>query len=263
MGAENLSRRDFLKATGFVLGAMVLKPRLHPQIQAGDGKVDVCHVPPGNPANAHVVEVSRNAWENGHTPHNAHNQDFLVDENRPCPPNVATEVPQSTETIRPTDTPYPTDTAVPTDTLQPTDTLIPSLTATNTPPIETPTATFTATPTGTRIATDNPTAIVSPSVTSRGEFFPNTTKIPFGPQGAPSSTPVMETTPFPSSGSTEIGQPFDLRRTLVGAGLGALVGVGIKIIDKRNRVLYGRSIFDVTSKPSSQGETPIKISKSE
>jgi hypothetical protein len=27
----------------------------------GAGKVDVCHIPPGNPANAHIINVSWNA----------------------------------------------------------------------------------------------------------------------------------------------------------------------------------------------------------
>lgn len=33
------------------------------------GKVTICHVPPGNPANAHTLIVSRQGWENGHQRH--------------------------------------------------------------------------------------------------------------------------------------------------------------------------------------------------
>ncbi len=28
---------------------------------ASDGKVDICHIPPGNPGNAHIINVSVNA----------------------------------------------------------------------------------------------------------------------------------------------------------------------------------------------------------
>jgi hypothetical protein len=30
-------------------------------VAVGNDKVDVCHIPPGNPANAHVINVSVNA----------------------------------------------------------------------------------------------------------------------------------------------------------------------------------------------------------
>lgn len=33
------------------------------------GKVTICHVPPGNPANAHTLVVSVQGWENGHKRH--------------------------------------------------------------------------------------------------------------------------------------------------------------------------------------------------
>jgi len=51
-------------------------------------KIDICHVPPGNPENAHVIEVDIHAWENGHTPHNAHNMDYIVDGGHECPPQA-------------------------------------------------------------------------------------------------------------------------------------------------------------------------------
>jgi hypothetical protein len=50
-----------------------------------DHKISICHVPPGNPANAHVIEIDQHAWANGHTPHNAHDQDFVVDADQACP----------------------------------------------------------------------------------------------------------------------------------------------------------------------------------
>lgn len=55
---------------------------------AGSAKVAVCHVPPGNPENAQSVTVSNYAWENGHTPHNLHDRDFLITEANTCPPPV-------------------------------------------------------------------------------------------------------------------------------------------------------------------------------
>ena len=62
-------------------------------------KIDICHVPPGNPENAHVIEVDIHAWENGHTPHNAHNMDFIVDGEHECPPQAeVTPTPTRTPT---------------------------------------------------------------------------------------------------------------------------------------------------------------------
>jgi hypothetical protein len=37
--------------------------------EAASGKVTICHVPPGNPANAHTLVVSVQGWENGHQRH--------------------------------------------------------------------------------------------------------------------------------------------------------------------------------------------------
>jgi len=51
-------------------------------------KVDVCHVPPGNPENAHVISISEKAWE-AHDAH--HEEDSLINEENlnpgePCEP---------------------------------------------------------------------------------------------------------------------------------------------------------------------------------
>lgn len=37
----------------------------------GTKKVEVCHVPSGNPSNAHLITVSKNGWKNGHRSHHA------------------------------------------------------------------------------------------------------------------------------------------------------------------------------------------------
>ncbi len=44
----------------------------------GDHKIWICHVPPGNPENAHAVNIDLHAWINGHSPHNAHQYDFEI-----------------------------------------------------------------------------------------------------------------------------------------------------------------------------------------
>jgi hypothetical protein len=68
-------------------------------IAANAGKITICHVPPGNPANAHTITISRNAWENGHSPHNAHALDY----------EGACEIPEPTATrVEPSRTPVPT-----------------------------------------------------------------------------------------------------------------------------------------------------------
>jgi hypothetical protein len=38
--------------------------------------IAICHVPPGNPENAHAIRLNKNAWNKGHTEHNAHSLDF-------------------------------------------------------------------------------------------------------------------------------------------------------------------------------------------
>jgi hypothetical protein len=48
-------------------------------------KITICHVPPGNPDNAHAIDIDLHAWENGHTPHNSHDQDFVMDADQQCP----------------------------------------------------------------------------------------------------------------------------------------------------------------------------------
>ncbi len=42
--------------------ALVLGLALPMAAQAGGNKIDVCHIPPGNPANWHTINVSVNAW---------------------------------------------------------------------------------------------------------------------------------------------------------------------------------------------------------
>lgn len=187
-----------------VLGALVAPFLPAGQVQVAradpEQKVDVCHFPPGNPANAHVINIGVSAVP----VHLAHG-DFVMDEDDECPPPApvtpaptatpddedddcdgedddgdgdidedeecptptSTSAPStSTPTAQPTDS--PTNTPAPTDTPDPTATNTPGPTATNTPgPTVTPcggscTPTSTATPTNTPTVTNTPTASSTP-----------------------------------------------------------------------------------------------------
>ena len=76
-------------------------------------KITICHLPPGNPDNAQMISTDLNAWETGHSPHNAHALDFVVDGTRACPPLPTTPTPSvasPTPTTPSQDTPTPTPT---------------------------------------------------------------------------------------------------------------------------------------------------------
>ncbi len=58
-----------MKRLMLLLGVMAFAvgiPTSH--VLKGNNKVEICHIPPGNPCNAHVIEVSVNALDthNGH-----------------------------------------------------------------------------------------------------------------------------------------------------------------------------------------------------
>lgn len=74
-------------------------------------KVTLCHIPPGNPGNAHTIRVSRNAVR----AHLAHG-DTLGPCHRPTP----TPTPTATPTPTPTATATPTPTPTPVPTVEPT-----------------------------------------------------------------------------------------------------------------------------------------------
>ncbi len=75
-----------------------------------DHKIEICHVPPGNPANAHTIEVDLASYTEGHNPHNSHSLDYVgacrVD---PTPTQTS-----PTPTPRPTSTPVDEPTPIPT-----------------------------------------------------------------------------------------------------------------------------------------------------
>jgi hypothetical protein len=51
-----------------------------------DHKITICHVPPGNPENAHAITIDRKAWDDANSQNNAHAGDFVVDADHPCAP---------------------------------------------------------------------------------------------------------------------------------------------------------------------------------
>ena len=79
-----------LLAIGFLFVAAVL---LVGSAGAND-KVTICHIPPGNPENAHEVTVSVHAW-----PAHQEHGDFIVTESAQCPP--ATPVAPTAEPVQP------------------------------------------------------------------------------------------------------------------------------------------------------------------
>ena len=103
--------------------------------------VTLCHIPPGNPAAAHVITVGSPAVP----AHLAHGDVITTS----CPTPTATPTPTSTPTPLPTPTP----------TVSPTPTGTPTVTPTATPtPTGTPTVTPSATPTPTGTPTVTPSA---------------------------------------------------------------------------------------------------------
>lgn len=76
-----------------ILAAFVAAVWLYtPTIQAKNTghKIAICHVPPGNPENAHVVVIDVHAWPPdgpGHTPHQYHALDYELGPDDVCPPD--------------------------------------------------------------------------------------------------------------------------------------------------------------------------------
>jgi hypothetical protein len=130
----------------------------------GDHKVWICHVPPGNPGNAHAIYVDANGWDG----HDNHAGDFQISgENDP---RCGGDDVESTKTSEPSKTPNPTNTQEPTkveDTNTPTATQVVGSTQTPTDtPTDSPTATNTATPTDTATAGPTATGTATPTDTA-------------------------------------------------------------------------------------------------
>lgn len=91
-------------------------------------KINICHVPPGDIANSQSITVDKIAWDTGHSDHNAHSLDFVIDGNHSCPP-VVTPTPTNTPSSTPSPTSKPTLTPTVAATSTPTPTLPPEVTA--------------------------------------------------------------------------------------------------------------------------------------
>ncbi len=132
---KNIFRLMFVALIAIVLVFSTLG-----QVFAKSDWVYICHVPPGNPENMKIHEVSRNAWENGHSPHNMHALDFLV--SGPNDPSCGGASATATGNP-PTATRTPIQVTIPANTA----TSLPAKTATATPVIK-PSATpvYTQTP---------------------------------------------------------------------------------------------------------------------
>ncbi len=81
-------------------------------------KLTICHVPPGNIANAQTLTISKNAWTTGHSIHNAHKYDFVMNPGDTCPAGT----PRPSSTPNPTPAPTEAPTASPVATTEPTAT---------------------------------------------------------------------------------------------------------------------------------------------
>lgn len=160
-------------------------------------KILICHVPPGNHENAHVIEVDENGW-NGHSNHEL---DFIVnDEDDACPLVTTTTQPPTTTTTEP---PVVTTTTQPpvTTTTQP-----PVVTTTTQPPVTTTTV---PAPPAT-VVTEPP--VQHNCITSDG--FPFTTNEP-NCGAAPVESQPVPVTELPRTGTA----------TTALAVIGALIGL--------------------------------------
>src|SRR3989344_1713436 len=59
----------------FIVGAiaagviLVQRQQLLEQEASEDHKIDICHIPPGNTENPQIIDVDKNSWKDGHSPH--------------------------------------------------------------------------------------------------------------------------------------------------------------------------------------------------
>jgi hypothetical protein len=139
-------------------------------IFAGQDKISICHLPPGNPSNGHVISIPLAQWEGsgGHST-GGHGGDYEGECQNPTEtPTPTTASPTPTGELEPTPTSdpnaSPTPEPTPTDVPEPTPT-----TASPTPtgePEPTPTSEPNATPSPEPTPTDNPEPTVESEVQS-------------------------------------------------------------------------------------------------
>lgn len=169
----------------------------NPATGGGNHKVWVCHVPPGNPSNAHAIYVDANGW-NGH---NLHPLDFLLSgRNDPRCGEDPTKVPPTD--VPPTDVP-PTDvppTDVPPTDVPPTDVPPTDVPPTEVPPTEVP-PTSTPTEIGVTITVETTPENTATPTSTETEDATNT------PTSTPTNTPVNTDQPTSTPTVTETDQP--------------------------------------------------------
>ena len=107
----NASTRTRWILTAIAFGVFLLLVSV--SVADAGGKVTVCHVPPGNPANAHTISIAEEAWNAGHSPHQSHVLDFIGKcPAVPTPP--PTQVPPTATPWNEPTRPVPEPTVVPT-----------------------------------------------------------------------------------------------------------------------------------------------------
>ena len=97
----------------FVLCCIATAGLYAPGAFAQANKVDVCHIPPGNPENAHTINISENAVQT-HLDHGDYlgpcESEVIIEVDETVPPDPSTD---PTPTITPTPTPIPVPTPHP------------------------------------------------------------------------------------------------------------------------------------------------------
>jgi hypothetical protein len=163
-----------------------------------DHKITICHVPPGNPANAHTISIDYSALQT-HLNHG----DYIGECNTPSPTLRPSKNPTKTPSLRPTNNPTtktPTNEPTNTPTNKPTNT--PTNKPTNTPMNE-PTNTPTNEPTNTPTLRPTNTPTNEPTNTPTKNPTKNPTNTPTNePTNKPTNTPTTKPTNTPTKNPT-------------------------------------------------------------
>lgn len=100
------SNRSMLTTVGLFFAALFLLTNL---VHATD-KAAICHVPPGNPANAHAISPDSHSYSGHFQDGKPHGLDFLIVGGTTCPPyadETLIPAPTSNPSIGQTETPSP------------------------------------------------------------------------------------------------------------------------------------------------------------
>lgn len=195
------------KHFGFVVVLVALIALTSPASATTD-KLPLCHVPPGNPANAHIIYPDDHSYD-AHIV-GGHGGDFLVYPGMTCPATVETTPTETpTQDVTPTVEITPTIETTPTETVTPTEIVTETVTPTETiiatstiPPLPTETpSTIVPTPTATSTSVAPIPTFIPPVVTSPPTKAPARAVQEQGP--VVSSAPPVTDFPVTGSGSTD------------------------------------------------------------